>query len=174
MFTLQENNRKPGRLILYTVIILGIVIIDQLTKYLAVRYLMPVADIPIISGVVHLTYVENTGAAFGMMKEYRWIFMSASAVAIIGIYLFLLLYRVKIKTLLGISLSFIAGGGIGNMIDRIALKYVVDFINLEFIDFAVFNAADSFITVGAVLMIFYILLFETKNQKKGDKKTESS
>ncbi len=173
MFTLQENNRKFCRLILYTVIILGIVIVDQLTKFLAVRYLMPVADIPIISGVVHLTYVENTGAAFGMMREYRWIFMSASTVAIIGIYLFLVLYRLKIKTLLGISLSFIAGGGIGNMIDRVLLKYVVDFINFELIDFAVFNAADSFITVGAVLMMIYIIVYETKIQKKGDKKTES-
>lgn len=174
MFPLQENNRRIRRLIWYTVIILGIVIIDQLTKYLTVRYLMPVGDVPIIPNVIHLTYVENIGAAFGMMKDYRWIFMTASSVAIVGIYVFLVLYGIKIKPLLGVSLSFIAGGGIGNMIDRIFLKYVVDFINFELIDFAVFNGADSFICIGAGLMILYIILYETKPQQKSIIKPESS
>lgn len=174
MYPLQENNRRLRRLIWYTVIILGIVILDQLTKFLAVRYLLPVVDIPIIPNVIHLTYVENTGAAFGMMKDYRWIFMTASSIAIIGIYVFLVLYGIKIKLLLGISLSFITGGGIGNMIDRILLKYVVDFINFELIDFYVFNGADSFICIGAALMILYIIIYETKPQKKSIIKPESS
>ncbi len=174
MYPLQENNRRLSRLIWYTVIILGIVIIDQLTKFLAVRYLLPVGDIPIIPNIIHLTYVENTGAAFGMMKDYRWIFMTASSVAIVGIFVFLVLYGNKIKPLLGVSLSFIAGGGIGNMIDRVLLKYVVDFINFELIDFAVFNGADSFISIGAGLMILYIIIYETKPQKKSIINSESS
>lgn len=166
MHPLQENNGRIGNLIRYAFIVLCVVISDQLTKFLAVRYLLPVGDFPIIPDVLHLTYVENTGAAFGMMKDSRWIFMISSTVAIIGIIVFLIIYSNKIKPLLGISLSFVIGGGIGNMIDRISKKYVVDFINFELIDFAVFNGADSFITVGAGLMILYIIIYEGKSQKK--------
>lgn len=166
MCPLQENNRRFGNLIRYTIIILCVVILDQLTKFLAVRYLLPVGDYPLIPGVLHLTYVENTGAAFGLMKDSRWIFMTASTVAIIGIFIFLIIYSNKIKPLLGVALSFVVAGGIGNMIDRVSKKYVVDFINFELIDFAVFNAADSFITVGAGLMILYIIIYEGKPQKK--------
>lgn len=159
---------------MYTVIILAVVALDRLTKFLCVRYLMPIGDFPIIRDVIHLTYVENRGAAFGMMKDYRWIFMTASTVAVIGIYVFLAYYGVKIKPLLGVSLSLIAGGGIGNMIDRVYSGYVVDFINFKLIDFAVFNGADSFICVGAGLMILYILIYETKPQKKSESKPAGS
>jgi signal peptidase II len=162
------------KLVRYSAIIFIVVIIDRLTKIITVEYLKPVGDLPLIPDILHLTYAENTGAAFGMMKDHRYIFMAASGIAIIGIYIYLVLYSAKIRPLLGISLSFIAGGGTGNMIDRIFSGYVVDFINFELIDFAIFNGADSFITVGAGLMILYILIYETKSEpKKGSRNAES-
>jgi lipoprotein signal peptidase len=88
MRPLLRNNKRLIYFIRYTAVIMAVAALDQLTKFLCVRYLKPVGDVPIIRDVIHLTYVENIGAAFGMMKDYRWIFMTASTVAIIGIYNF--------------------------------------------------------------------------------------
>ena len=138
------------------------VFLDQLTKYLTILHLKPIDTLPIIEDVFHLTYVENTGAAFGMMKDARWVFMITSTVAILAIlgYMF---YRTcvqkeKMPWMEALSLSFILGGGIGNMIDRTTLGYVVDMIDCRFINFAVFNVADCFVTVGAGLLFIGLLL----------------
>ena len=138
-------------------IVLGVVCLDQLTKWLAVLYLQGEPSFPIWQDVLHFTYQTNRGAAFGMMSNSRWIFMITSTVAIIGILFYLIKYRPTNKWLV-VSLSMIAGGGIGNMIDRVALGYVVDFIDFTLINFAVFNVADSFVTVGACIMIVYLVL----------------
>ena len=132
------------------------VFLDQITKYLTVLYLKTVDTVPLWDGVLHLTYVENPGAAFGMMKESRWLFMIVSTVAIIGILAYMLIKKPtdRIECL---SLSFIVGGGIGNMIDRVALGYVVDMIDFRLINFAVFNVADSFVCVGAGLMLLWVI-----------------
>ncbi len=139
------------------IVALGI-ILDQLTKWLAVRYLLPLGySVPIIDGVLQLTYVENTGAAFGSLKDAPWLFNSVSVVAIILILCYLFLGRGTTR-LQEISLAMIASGGIGNMIDRVLLEYVVDFIDFCLIDFAVFNGADSFVCVGAGLLILSMIL----------------
>ena len=130
----------------------AVVLLDQLTKWLVVKYLMPAGSIPLIDGVLHLTYVENTGAAFGMMKDKRWIFMVVSTVAIIIIIVIIAKYARK-NVFETVTVSMMLGGGIGNMIDRIRLGYVIDFIDVRLINFAVFNVADSFVTVGALLLI---------------------
>ncbi len=130
----------------------AVVLFDQLTKWLVVKYLMPAGSIPLIDGVLHLTYVENTGAAFGMMKDKRWIFMVVSTVAIIIIIVIIAKYARK-NVFETVTVSMMLGGGIGNMIDRIRLGYVIDFIDVRLINFAVFNVADSFVTVGALLLI---------------------
>ncbi len=137
-------------------IILGAIVLDQLTKYLTVFYLKPIDTLPLIEDVLHLTYVENPGAAFGMMKDSRWIFMTVSTVAIVGIlaYLFIKRPTSRIECL---SLAFIVGGGIGNMIDRFLLGYVIDMIDFRLINFAVFNVADSFVCVGAGIMMVWLL-----------------
>ena len=142
-----------------------VVILDQITKWLAVKYLIPIGTLPIIKDVLHLTYVENPGAAFGMMKNSRWIFLVISSVAIIGIIIYLIKFAPK-NRLCQLSLAFILGGGIGNMIDRLALGYVVDFIDFRLINFAVFNVADSFVCVGAALLIIYVLFIDGKENKK--------
>ena len=142
-----------------------IVFLDQLTKYLTVLYLKPIDTLPIIKDVIHLTYVENTGAAFGMMKNQRWLFMIVSTVAIAA----MLIYLFKKKTqpkLENVAIAFIVGGGIGNMIDRVLLGYVVDMIDFRLINFAVFNVADSFVCVGAGLLMLYIIKLGIEEYKE--------
>ncbi len=147
--------------------------IDQLTKWLAVRFIMPKGTIPIIEGALHLTYAENKGAAFSMLSDSRWVFMSISTVAIIALSVFLFSGRVSSR-LYEVSISMIISGGIGNMIDRIALGYVVDFIDFRLIDFAIFNGADSFVCVGAGMLILALVLdiikeSKLQKEKKNDK-----
>lgn len=154
--------------VIYTAVILGGIGIDQLSKLLAVKFLEPVVTVPLWSGVLHLTYVENKGAAFGMLADHRWVFMTISSVAIVAIALYLYSGRSTGK-LFNTALMLIVSGGIGNMIDRIALGYVVDFIDFALIDFAVFNIADSFVCVGAGLLILSLVIDivnETKLAKK--------
>lgn len=134
-----------------------IVFVDQLTKYLTVFYLKPMDTIPLIQDVLHLTYVENRGAAFGMLSENRWVFMTVSIVAILLLAVYLIWKKPKDKWVC-LSLSFIIGGGIGNMIDRVALGYVVDMIDFRLIHFAVFNVADSFVCVGAGILMVWLIV----------------
>lgn len=142
--------------IILIAIISGIICLDQLTKWLAVVFLRGEASFPLWREVLHFTYAENTGMAFGMLKDHRWVFMVFSTLAIIGLAVYLFRYRPEGRWM-QISMAFIIGGGIGNMIDRIFLGYVVDFIDFTLIDFAIFNVADSFVCVGAGIMI--VLLF---------------
>lgn len=155
--------------ITYAAIIVGGILIDQLTKILSTVYLQPKDSVPIIKDVLHLTYVRNPGAAFGMLADNRWIFMTLSTVAILamGIYLFAGMSENKLYS---ISLSIIISGGIGNMIDRVALGYVVDFIDFCLIDFAVFNGADSFVCVGAGMLILALILDLKKEIRENKKK----
>lgn len=142
---------------IWIAIILGTVFLDQLTKYLTVLYLKTVSTVPLWEGVLHLTYVENTGAAFGIMKDQRWLFMTVSSVAIVALLIYLFWKKPQSK-LECVALTFIIGGGIGNMIDRVALGYVVDMIDFRLINFAVFNVADSFVCVGAGLLMLWLIL----------------
>ena len=150
---------------IWLAIIAVTVALDQITKYLTILYLKPLDTFPLLQDVLHLTYVENTGAAFGMMKDSRWVFMVTSTLAIVGILVYMFWKRPTNK-MLCLSLSLIVGGGIGNMIDRTALGYVVDMIDLRLINFAVFNVADSFVCVGAGLMILYLILDMIREAKE--------
>ncbi len=152
-----------------TIIVFLIVLLDQISKYFANVYLNGNATFHIIPNVLSFQYHENKGAAWGMLADHRWVFMVISTVAIIAIIAFLIFTRKEKQShLFRLSLSFFVGGGIGNMIDRIFLGYVIDFLQFEFIDFPIFNVADSFITVGAFLMILTLIIDaikESKNKK---------
>lgn len=142
--------------------------LDQLTKYLVVANMGLHESIAVIPGVFNFTYIQNDGAAFGMLDDQRWIFLVLSTVAIIGILGFMFWKKPQDKLLLA-SLILIVSGGIGNMIDRIALGYVIDFI--DFCAFPelwkwVFNVADSFVCVGAGIMILWLILDMIKDYKK--------
>ena len=156
---------KPHLYVLYAAVILGGILIDQLSKLLVVEFLKPIDDVPLWDGVFHFNYHENTGAAFGMLSESRWVFMVISTVAITALALYLFFGRVETK-LAGVSIAMIISGGIANMIDRIALGYVVDFLYFKLIDFAIFNIADSFVCVGAGLLILALVLDLINEAKK--------
>ena len=165
------KKKKPLDYALYTLIIIVGIALDQITKFLTVTLLELYETFPIIEGVIHFTRVHNTGAAFGSMKDARWIFMIVSAVAITTMLAYLYFGHATSR-LYEISLAMVISGGIGNMIDRVALGYVVDFIDFRLINFAVFNGADSFVCVGAGLLILALILeiFEETKSKSGDKK----
>jgi len=163
-------------MILLIAIILGSVALDQLTKWLAVTYLQGHPSFPIWQDVLHLTFAKNEGAAFGMFADNRWIFMVFSTFAI-GVMIYFLLTLKDSHPLLVISLSMLIGGGIGNMIDRISRGYVIDFFKFLFVKFAVFNVADCFVTVGAVLLAIYLLFLfkdETPNEIDNNKPEEET
>ena len=141
----------------YLAIVLGVIALDQLTKVLICAYLYG-GQISIIPQILRFSYVENTGMAFGMLSDHRWIFMVLSVIGIVAVGVYLWFY---VKTKIGrTALALIIGGGIGNMIDRIFRGFVVDFI--DFCAFPelwgwVFNIADAAVCVGAALFIFDLL-----------------
>ncbi len=141
------------------ILIAAAILLDQLTKHLTVLYLKPIPTLPLIENVLHLTYRTNTGAAFSIFSapDQRWIYMTASTVGILAMLAILLLYR-QLTPLMRYSLAMVIGGGIGNMIDRLSLGYVVDMIDFRLINFAVFNVADSFVCVGTGLLLLGLLL----------------
>lgn len=149
------------------------VAVDQLTKLLTVLYLELGERISFIPHILNLTFVKNHGASFGMLADHRWVFMSLSALTIVAIIAFFIFYP-QDSALLTVSLSLILAGGIGNMIDRIFRGWVVDFLEFDFVNFAVFNAADTFITAGAVLLGIYVVFFDNKTEKNGTKEDADS
>ncbi len=141
-------------------VILIVILCDILTKYLVVQLLVPLeSSVTLIPEVLDLTFVKNRGAAFGMLSDNRWIFMSVSVIFIVVLIVVLKKSLITHK-LFSISVSMVLGGGIANMIDRVFVGYVVDFIEFTFVDFAVFNIADSAITLGAVGAIVYFIFFD--------------
>lgn len=141
------------------------VLLDQISKSIVVNGLPLYGEARFIPGVLSFYHTRNTGAAFSVLSDRRWVFMLLSCVAIVAITVMLYFWRSR-HVLLTVSLSMILGGGIGNMIDRIVNGYVTDFFRVDFVDFAVFNVADSFITVGAVLLGVYIIFFEPKVERR--------
>ncbi|MBQ7836912.1 MAG: signal peptidase II [Clostridia bacterium] len=159
-------------MILSFAIMLLAVALDQISKYLVVQNMDLFESVPVIPGFFRFTYIENKGAAFGMLAEHRWVFLIVSTVAIAAFVFYLVKYRPR-DLLLRISASFIIGGGVGNMIDRCLRGSVVDFIDVEFIDFYIFNVADMFVCVGCGLMILYLILSEIKEKKKNKAEGET-
>ncbi len=147
-----------------------LVFLDQLTKYIVVQKI-PINDsIVVIPGFFSLSHVRNTGAAFGLFADQRWIFMVFTTIVLI-VAAWLLLSK-KVKNHWGIlSLSMIIGGGIGNMIDRVCWGEVIDFFAFNFwgYQFAVFNVADIFVCCGTFVLAFYIFF---SHDFDGEKKVE--
>ena len=144
--------------LLYSICIIAVIVIDQITKMLAVKYLMPIHTHPLLENVFHLTYVENKGAAFGILQNHRWVFMIISTIVMAVIVFVMFKYKKFLHPIIMIGLSFTVGGGIGNMIDRTIKGFVVDFFDFTLIDFAVFNVADTFICIGVGLIFLDVLL----------------
>ncbi len=141
-----------------------LVILDQLVKDW-VQQALPLYGVkPLLPGVLELTYVQNTGAAFSLFREHTWILAVISAIASLVI-LVLLLRRTMPGRLGQLSLALVLGGAVGNLIDRVFHVYVVDTFNIQFMDFAVFNVADIGISVGGALLCLYVLFFWKKPEE---------
>ena len=143
-----------------------IVVLDQVTKYLTVANIPLGTAIPAVPGLFQLTYLRNTGMAFSMLEGGRWFFLIMTAVAFV--FLGIVLKKKWITHPTGLwAVASIAGGAIGNLIDRIRLGYVIDMIEVTFMKFAVFNVADCFVVCGAILLVIYTFFFD-KPAKKGE------
>ena len=149
---------------LYELIIVLLIGIDQLSKVWALNSLKNIGSISIIENVFHLTYVENRGAAFGMLQNNQTIFIIvALAASIFGLYY---LHTKKVNLLGKASIILIISGAIGNLIDRVRLGFVVDYFDFRFIWEYVFNVADIFVVVGTIMLCVYIIFFEEEKQVK--------
>ena len=144
-----------------------IVVLDQLTKYLTVANIPLGGTVPAIEGLFQLTYVRNTGMAFSMLEGGRWFFLVMTLAAFV-----LMVVALKKKWIThptGLwALASIAGGAVGNLIDRVRLGYVIDMIEVTFMEFAVFNVADSFVVCGAILLVIYAFFFDKPEGKQHD------
>lgn len=135
-----------------------IIILDQVTKYLAVDNLKGENPIVLIDGFLQLNFVKNYGAAFGIMNSQRTFFLIITVVIVSGIIFYIKKYNNT--KMMNYSLVMIIGGAIGNFIDRLRIEYVIDFIDVnfgDFYDFPVFNIADSFIVIGTILLVILVL-----------------
>lgn len=155
-------------LILFFTGIVLITVLDQLTKLMAVRGLVEIVTIPLIENVFHLTYCENKGAGFCVFSNYTWLLSIVTILIVAAAVLFVIIKRPKNK-LLVTALTFMMGGAVGNLIDRIKLGYVVDFLDFRWINFPIFNVADCFITIGAIILAVYLIFIsDKKEQADGD------
>ena len=154
--------------------IVGSVLLDQVSKRLVVAFLMEKGSVDVIPNVLRFTYVENRGAAFGMLSEHRWIFMVVSTIAILAMLIYLWKFRPESK-LACAAISLIVGGGIGNMIDRVYLDYVIDFIDFCAFDFWVwvFNIADACVCVGGGLLLLWCVLSLIQESRADKKNSEA-
>lgn len=154
-------------MLVWILVAVGAVLLDQASKLLVVKFLDPEEPFVVIKGLFRFTYVENDGAAFGMLDDHRWVFMVLSVLGIAALCFYLWKFTPPSR-LANVAISFIIGGGIGNMIDRVRLGYVIDFIDFYALPNVwkwVFNVADSFVCVGAGLLILYLVLDIIKDGK---------
>ena len=154
----------------YALFAAGIVAADQFTKYLTVANIALSQDVPFLPGLLQLTYVQNTGAAFSSFEGQQWLFALIFAVFTV------MLVREFYKKSMGFTtlewwcIAAIYGGGLGNMIARVRLGYVVDMIETKFMRFPVFNVADCFITCGCILLMGQLFLVNKEFWKDEKKK----
>lgn len=151
------------RFIQHLAVVLAIVLADQLAKLWAVEQLKPVREMPFIKGIIHFWYVENIGAAFSMFPAARWFFVAITPLVIAAI-VYILLKGIVTHPLGVCGLVFLTGGAIGNFIDRLRSGFVVDFLEFQFINFAIFNVADIFISIGGVMICVYFIFLHEKQK----------
>ena len=144
------------------------VLADQVLKWIVCNTLEIGQSVPLINGVFHFTYIRNFGAAFSILQN-RLVFLILITVVITVVLLaFLARTRKTANLLMRISIPLIIGGGIGNLIDRIRLGYVVDYLDFRLIHFPVFNFADCCVTIGAALLVLGLLTWDEGKSRKGD------
>ena len=163
--------------VIYFIIACLIVLADQVVKFLISSHFATGGYLDIIPNVLRITYVSNTGGAFSILSDHTIILAIVSA--IVCLLIIFLIIKGKMSAFGKLSLGFILGGAIGNLIDRFFIGHVVDMFQPLFINFAVFNVADIFITIGAIMFVIYIIFFwrpgkARKNEEKQEKAADVS
>ena len=146
-----------------------VTVLDQLSKLWVVENIPLYGQVPVIPGLFHLTNVRNTGAAFSAFQGMQWLFILIFVLFAAGIVWEFSRNRMGFKTFERWCIVSVFAGGLGNMIDRVRLGYVVDMIETTFMEFPVFNVADCFITCGCILLMAHLVLFHKdfwKDEKK--------
>ncbi len=153
----------------YLLVVLGVIVCDQVSKRVIVA--TKPAGVVVIPHILNFTYITNDGAAWGMLDDHRWVFMLMSVIGIVAFSLYLF-GKKQGHRWIDIGLAFVIGGGIGNMIDRVFLGEVVDFLETAFMDFPIFNVADSFVCVGAAILLVALVvdIIREEKQSKEQKK----
>lgn len=161
--TLKKLQRGIAMLsiIRYLIAIAALIAVDQGVKIWVLNALQPIGSMPVLGNILEFSYVENRGAAFGILQNARWFFITVTILLVI-VCIFFLFFRKMKSRLANAALILIIAGGIGNLIDRIFRGFVVDFIYFKAINFAVFNIADSCVVIGAVLLCIYVMLPDLK------------
>ena len=147
------------------IIIACLLILDQITKYLIQLNLSPVGtSVPLIDGLVQFTNVHNTGAAWGLLSGFRWLFIPMTLI-VAGLLIFIIIrFRKKFCVFSRVTLALLFAGAVGNFIDRLLLGYVRDFIDITpWFSFPVFNVADSALSIGCVFLIIDALFLKDKS-----------
>ena len=157
------------QLFFYFLVSAGVAVLDQITKYLTVRFIPLYEHIEVLPGVVGLTYVRNTGAAFSSFEGMQWLFALIFLIFTGALLWEYFKRRMPFTRFERFCIAAIYGGGLGNMIDRLRLGYVVDMLETQFMDFPVFNVADCFITCGCIALVVS-LAFCNKGFWKDEKK----
>ena len=152
---------------LFLILTVILVAADQFSKYIALTSLKPVGNITFIKGFMEFTFVENRGAAFGILNGARWLFViiTIAVTAVIIYYIAKKMPKTKEYKFLPLSLMLILAGAWGNAIDRLIRGYVVDYFEFTFFSWPVFNVADIYVVVGTVLLAV-LLVFVIKDEKK--------
>jgi signal peptidase II len=153
-------------MILYYIVALVIIGVDQLTKYLTLQHIPLHESIEVIPGVLSFTHHRNTGAAWSILEGQMWFFYIVTLV-VVAVILYYLHTEGKEHASFGWALTLLLGGAVGNFIDRLFHQFVVDMFRTEFIQFPIFNVADIALTFGVIVMIIYLIADES-NRKKTD------
>ena len=145
--------------VLMALFVAGVTVADQLSKFWVVENIPLYSKMEAIPGLFHLTYVQNTGAAFSALQGMQWLFVLIFVVFAAGIVWAFAKNKLGFSAFERWCIIAVFAGGLGNMIDRLRLGYVVDMIEVEFIRFPVFNVADCFITCGCILLLAHLFFF---------------
>lgn len=163
----MKNDNEKQFYIISAITVIVLVLLDQITKWQALTKLKPIKNIVVIKGFLDFTFVENRGAAFGILSGRRVFFILLTVVVVVGIiYSFYKLPKTKEYNWLKCGLVLVLSGAVGNVIDRAVRGYVVDFLEVTFIKWPVFNLADIYVVIGACFILFLSLFVIKEEEKK--------
>ena len=147
------------------IIIVVLLALDQISKYLVQLYLSPIgSSAPVIDGLLQLTNVHNTGAAWGMLEGFRWLFIPLTLIVAGALVFVIIRFHKKLSVFSRITLALLFAGAVGNFIDRVLLSYVRDFLDITpLFSFPVFNLADSALSIGCVMLVIDALFLKDRS-----------